>query len=168
MVDESLNAVRVFELIPDTEYFVFLADRDDQLPGQEVERELRMAVNLGRNAEERRGVVDTLLADVVAGIVGGTSWGAIAMMLGATTSYLRDRKQLPPVTDAAVVVARVRSACDQIMPDAAPAIEFTDVRQLANGCWTASFTQRGVAVKVVLDPACSIISWERTTSPPPG
>ncbi len=153
-----LPAVRAFELVKGTEFIVFLAAHESGLPGDGVRRELRVAARHGRNAATR-GLVDTLISDGTAGIVGGAAWAGITAMCTATRAYLRSRRQVPAVSDMTTVVARLKTVCAQITGSVPAELSAAAIQKLDDGRWYAQFTHSGVTVRATLNPACSIISW---------
>jgi hypothetical protein len=153
-----LPAARTFELATGTEFIVFLAPDESGLPGDAVRRELRVAARHSRSAH-RRGLADTLLSDGTAGIIGGAAWTGLATMLTATAVYLRNRVRPPVVADAATVAARLKTACEQITGTVPDSLSRATIKRLDDGRWTAEFTYDGHAVRAILDPSCTIISW---------
>jgi len=153
-----LPVARVFELAADTEFMVFLAADENDLPGDAVRRELRVAARHCRGAR-RRGLVDTLISDGTAGLIGGAAWTGLATMLTATTAYLSNRARSAVVTDVTTVAARLKTACEQITGTPPARLSDATIKRLDDGRWSAEFTYDGVAVHAILDPSCSIISW---------
>jgi hypothetical protein len=156
----DLPAVRVFELLNGSEYAVFFAARDEELPSENVGTELRALARRSQNAATR-GVADVMTADVISGLIGGAAWAAVAKALVATTSYLRRRRDSTPAADKATVSMRLETASMKILMEMPPTLAEADIRRLEDGRWSAEFTYQGDTIRVAADPGATIVTWTR-------
>ncbi len=163
----ELPAVRVFELLNGREYAVFFAAREDELPNENVGRELRALARRTQNAATR-GVVDIMSADVISGLIGGAAWAAVAQALVATTSYLRRRRGSAPAADKATVSIRLQTAGTKILMEVPPPLAKDDIQCLEDGRWFAEFTYQGDSIRAAADPGAMIVTWTRKPPPPSG
>jgi hypothetical protein len=159
----ELPAVRVFELLNGSEYAVFFARGEDELPNENVGRELRALARRTQNAATR-GVVDVVTADVISGLIGGAAWAAVAQALVATTSYLRRRRGSAPAADKATVSLRLETASMKILMEVPPPLAKADIEHLEDGRWSAEFTYQGDTIRAAADPGAMIVTWTRKPS----
>jgi hypothetical protein len=156
----SLPCMRVFELIPGSEYMVFFAASEEDLPDDNVRRELKLVAIRNRD-QQKRSLLGTVIADIVAGAIGGAAWDSIKATFTATAAYLK-RKHGTPTTDAATVLQRIQAASNNILGPA-PGPVTAKVRQLDDRRWDAEFARHGISVKATLDPGGTIIKWSQRT-----
>lgn len=159
----ELPAVRVFELLNGSEYAVFFARREDELPDENVARELRVLARRTQNAATR-GAVDVMTADVISGLIGGAAWAAAARALVATTAYLRRRRSSATAADKATVSIRLETASMKILMEVPPPLAKADIEHLEDGRWLTEFTYQGDTIRAAADPGAMIVTWTRKTS----
>lgn len=161
--ETELPAVRVFEVLSGSEYVVFFAAREEELPSQNVGRELRALARRAQNGATR-GVVDVITTDVISGLIGGAAWAAAAHALVATTSYLRRRRSTVPVADKATVTIRLETASMNILMEVPPTMAEADIEHLKDGRWLTEFTYQGHTIRAAADPGAMIVTWTRKPS----
>lgn len=156
---DGLPYVRVFELIHGSEFMVFFAASEDELPDDHVRRELRVLA-LHDREDQKRSVTGTIVTDVISGAIGGGTWAAISRTYTALAEYLK-RKHGSRAADATVIIERLAVASEKLLGPAPPALEDVKVRQLEDSRWEAQFTRHGIAVRATLDPGGTVIKWRQ-------
>jgi hypothetical protein len=157
---DELPAVRVFELARGSEYAVFFAAREEDLPNENVRAELRALARRNRNAATR-GVVDVVITDAVSGLIGGAAWAAVTKALVATTSYVRSRRVSSPVVDEATLSIRLETASMKILMEVPPSLTSAQFERLDDGRWSAGFTYQGDSIRIAADPGATVVTWTR-------
>ncbi|MBO4252825.1 hypothetical protein [Streptomyces griseorubiginosus] len=141
----------------------FFADDSADLPGDAVTRELRTAARIAR-AQHTRGVLDTALEQLAAGIVGGAGWAGVSASLRATADYLRHRRTPEPAT-LHQVVARLRETCELVLGTAPGTLDDADLRRQDDGTWTARFTHSTGTYEAHVDRDGRVVHWVHLPQP---
>jgi hypothetical protein len=148
----------VFELVKGNEYVIFLIGCGDNLPGDDVHRELRTLARLGGNASER-GVLETVSTDITSGVIGSAAWTLLAKTFVAVASYLKHLGSAPALTDVTEVADRLKLACDQVVGYIPTSLDDAAISQLDDGRWQAQFNLGDVSISATLDPSGRIVRW---------
>jgi len=161
-IPSELPHMRVFSLFPDTEFMVFFAATQGDLPDDSVRRELRVLAIHDR-ADQKRSVVGTVVTDVISGAIGGGTWAAIAATYTALAKHLKRSHGTAPA-DARTVVQRLTEASGHILGPEPPTLDNLRLKQLEDKRWEAQFTCRGIGVRATLDPSAALIKWSQTNA----
>ena len=153
-------AVQVLELTTGTEFIVFFAPLEADLPGDGVRRELRIAARLARNVPTR-GIAESLINDGIAGIIGAGASAGLASAFTATTAWLRRFGKDREVNDVQTVMARLKTASEQILGTAPSSVDEATIKQRADGQWHAAFVYRNFNVTATLNSAGSVVTWKQ-------
>ncbi|MGW6791832.1 hypothetical protein [Streptomyces chartreusis] len=141
----------------------FFADDPADLPDDAVTRELRTAARIAR-VPHTRGVLDTGLEQLAAGIVGGAGWAGLSASLRATAGYLRRPRPPEPAT-LHQVVARLRETCELVLGAAPTTLDDADLCRQDDGTWTARFTHPTGTYQAHVDRGGRIVHWVRLPHP---
>jgi hypothetical protein len=153
-------AIRVFQLRTGTEFVVFFADREADLPDEGVGRELRAAAR--RYGSPTRSVTATILNDGLAGIIGAGVSAPLAAYLPATMKWLMPRRQKPRLDDVAGVMRLIRSTCEEVVGSAPNSLRDATFEKDADGRWHVTFSYRDLHIKAVVEPTGAAVTWEQT------
>ncbi|QFR02128.1 hypothetical protein F9278_44980 [Streptomyces phaeolivaceus] len=150
------------------EFILFFADSPAGLPGDAVTRELRTAARLAR-AQHTRGVLDTVLEQLGAGIVGGVGFAGVSASLRAslraTTRYFGLRRPSPEPATLPQVVARLRETCEIVLGTAPASLDDADLRRQEDGTWKARFVHVTGTYEAHIDRDGTIVHWVHTRHP---
>ncbi|MDH6222640.1 hypothetical protein [Streptomyces pseudovenezuelae] len=141
----------------------FFADDPDELPGDSVTRELRTAARIAR-AQHTRGVLDTALEQLAAGIVGGAGWAGVSASFHATAGYLHRRRPPEPAT-LHQVVTRIRETCELVLGTVPTRLDDADLRRQDDGTWTARFAHPTGTYEAHVDRDGTIVHWVHLPHP---
>ncbi|WCD94173.1 hypothetical protein PGH47_00240 [Streptomyces sp. HUAS 31] len=141
----------------------FFANDPADLPGDAVTRELRTAARIART-QNTRGVLDTGLEQLAAGIVGGAGWAGMSASLRATAGYLRRPRPPEPAT-LHQVVARLRETCQLVLGAAPATLDDADLRRQDDGTWTVRFTHPTGTYEAHVGQDGGIVHWVRLPHP---
>jgi predicted aspartyl protease len=156
--ENDLPAVRVFRLLGGKEYVIFFAAHEDELPGENVGRELEALVNRNRGVATR-GALGVVSADIISGVIGTAAWVTVSRALVATTSYLRRRKSRAEPAEKATVVMRLGKAGAEIGLETVGTLREASIGSLEDGRWVTEFSYEGGSVRAEVDPGATVVKW---------
>lgn len=146
------------------EFVLFFADSPAELPGDAVTRELRTAARLAR-AQHTRGVLDTVLEQLGAGIIGGAGFAGVSASLRATARYFDRRRPAPEPATLQQVVARLRETCEIVLGTVPTTLDDADLRRQDDGTWTARFAHLTGTYEAHVDRDGTIVHWVHLRHP---